>query len=695
MNACAFTIINKDNIGVNLCCTYLSLSSKEGMIPTTPESWLDVAKQFEKTWNFPHCLGALDGKHVVIQGPCNTRSEFFNYKSTFSVVLFALVDANYNFLYKRPTLDRMFASTSQRNDDGFRASYNISLLIAKSGKPHTIGEKLILPAVEEVLKTVLHKPASDIIKRIPLSNNTVERRIDEMSSDIESFLCNYLQTTHFSIQLDESTLPDNAALLLAYVHFIMNQEIYEELLFARTLITDSKGESIVHVLKDYFIEKAIPLSNIISVATDGAPAMVGRYRGFISYLKQNMSGVLAIHCVIHRQHLVAKNLSVRLHESVHLVHLVIDAVNRIRSNALNTRLFAQLCEENDEHFHQLLLHTEVRWLSKGLCLTRLFALFEAILEFLDTKDKILKENLMKRNTDIAYLTDLFTKFNMVNLQLQGDSLNLIKTKSILSAFLARVKLMKQNIGQGEFSQFPNLSQTSCQEDDVSTYVQHLNALYSDFESRFEDILTMVIPPWIINPYGDIEETNVIIQEELTELMYREKCRAVMRQRRRDLSVTFIVKDEDENQLGEPLICGDLLLLLLPKSSKKLQFSRRQCKKSDYAYTPPFAGYKNKLRTQEQLKWEEGRVDLPRDKDVRLSKVGSKVINLINHQLFDDSLKTPTFLGTHPGRSSSSGTMGITPPPPPPPPAPMAATLTLPNPSCSSSSGGGGGGRGGD
>ncbi|CAH1954241.1 unnamed protein product [Acanthoscelides obtectus] len=145
-------------------------------------------------------------------------------------------------------------------------------------------------------------------------------------------------------------------------------------------------------------------------------------------------------------------------------------------------------------------------------------------EFLDTKDKILKENLMKRKTEIAYLTDLFTKFNMVNLQLQGDSLNLIKTKSILSEFLDRVKLMMQNIGRGEFSQFPNLSQTSCQEDDVSTYVQHLNALYSDFESRFEDILTMVIPPLIINPLGDIEETNVIIQEELTELSTNEELK---------------------------------------------------------------------------------------------------------------------------------------------------------------------------
>ena len=162
-----------------------------------------------------------------------------------------------------------------------------------------------------------------------------------MSYDIESIWCNYLQTTHFYVQLDESTLPGNEALLLAYIRFIMDQEIHEELLFARTLTTDTKGESIFHVLKDYFMEKAIPLSNIISVATDGAPAMVGRYRGSISYLKQNVPGVLAIHCVIHRQHLVAQNLNVRLHESL---QLVIDTVNRIPNNALDTRLFAQLCE---------------------------------------------------------------------------------------------------------------------------------------------------------------------------------------------------------------------------------------------------------------------------------------------------------------------------------------------------------------
>ncbi|GBP37507.1 Protein FAM200B [Eumeta japonica] len=74
---------------------------------------------------------------------------------------------------KRPTVHVMFSSTSESNDDGLRASYNISLLIAKSGKPPTIGEQLILPAVEVVLKTVLHKFSFDILKRILLPNDFV------------------------------------------------------------------------------------------------------------------------------------------------------------------------------------------------------------------------------------------------------------------------------------------------------------------------------------------------------------------------------------------------------------------------------------------------------------------------------------------------------------------------------------------
>ncbi|GBP03109.1 SCAN domain-containing protein 3 [Eumeta japonica] len=210
------------------------------------------------------------------------------------------------------------------------------------------------------------------------------------------------------------------------------------------------------------------------VATDGAPAMVERYRGFVSHLKRIIPGLTAIHCVIHRQHLVVKHLSDRLNQSL---HFVIKAVNKIRRNALNTCLFAQLCDENDEDFQRLLLHTEVRWLSEGACLTRFYSVFDSVLEFLESRDPDLKEKLIKFKADIAYLTDLFKKFNYINLQLQGDSLNLIKTKGIISAFLGKLKFMKQNISRREFSQFPNLSQIECIDEDIHTYSQHLSALH--------------------------------------------------------------------------------------------------------------------------------------------------------------------------------------------------------------------------
>ncbi|CAM4623415.1 unnamed protein product [Leuciscus chuanchicus] len=60
--------------------------------------WRSTARRFHERWNFPNCLGAMDGKHIFIQAPANSGSLYFNYKDTFSVVLLALVDADYRFL---------------------------------------------------------------------------------------------------------------------------------------------------------------------------------------------------------------------------------------------------------------------------------------------------------------------------------------------------------------------------------------------------------------------------------------------------------------------------------------------------------------------------------------------------------------------------------------------------------------------
>ncbi|XP_064475736.1 uncharacterized protein LOC135389631 [Ornithodoros turicata] len=75
------------------------LGQKYIKLPSTAEQWLDVASKFNSTCYYPHCLGAIDGKHITIYCPRNSGSYYYNYKRQFSIILLAVVDADGKALY--------------------------------------------------------------------------------------------------------------------------------------------------------------------------------------------------------------------------------------------------------------------------------------------------------------------------------------------------------------------------------------------------------------------------------------------------------------------------------------------------------------------------------------------------------------------------------------------------------------------
>lgn len=68
-------------------------------MPETEEEWKVIARGFEERWQFPNCLGSIDGKHIRIIPPIGSGSSFYNYKKFFSIVLIACANANYEIIW--------------------------------------------------------------------------------------------------------------------------------------------------------------------------------------------------------------------------------------------------------------------------------------------------------------------------------------------------------------------------------------------------------------------------------------------------------------------------------------------------------------------------------------------------------------------------------------------------------------------
>jgi hypothetical protein len=135
------------NIVKETCAALWTALVKDYMEPLDEDSWRSVERQYYEKWNFPNCVGAIDGKHIVMQAPASSGSAYYNYKGTHSMVLMAVVDAHYNFLL-------IDVGSNGRNSDGGILN-NSAFGQALANNQLTIPAPKLLPYSQRVVPHVL------------------------------------------------------------------------------------------------------------------------------------------------------------------------------------------------------------------------------------------------------------------------------------------------------------------------------------------------------------------------------------------------------------------------------------------------------------------------------------------------------------------------------------------------------------
>ena len=191
-----------------------------------------------------------------------------------------------------------------------------------------------------------------------------------------------------------------------------------------------------------FSEYSIPWDNCTGICTDGAAACTSFRSGAVKRIQKKASNAKWTHCFLHREALAAKKISPELHE---ILNFVVKCVNLIKARPLNRRLFLSLCADVDADHKALLLHTEVRWLSRGRVLKRVFELREKIAFFLKQQNfgvlakKFSQEEFIAK---VAYLAHIFDSLNSLNLSTQSAGLTVIEQAAKVAAYHKKLDLWK-------------------------------------------------------------------------------------------------------------------------------------------------------------------------------------------------------------------------------------------------------------
>lgn len=170
---------------------------------------------------------------------------------------------------------------------------------------------------------------------------------------------------------------------------------------------------------------------------------------------------------------------------------MVKIVNKVRAQALQRRLFKTLTDEMDCQYGELLLRSEVRWLSRGRVLKRFNDVLPAIIEFFKQRDEPIQE--LENSTwleNFGFLVDITEKLNELNLQLQGRDKELWEMISDIKAFTKKLEFWEQNLINGDTKHFPVLSEKTSQSllqcYHSEYHVEIISSLKDAFSSRFQD-----------------------------------------------------------------------------------------------------------------------------------------------------------------------------------------------------------------
>ncbi|XP_062250231.1 zinc finger BED domain-containing protein 5-like [Platichthys flesus] len=351
---------------------------------------------------------------------------------------------------------------------------------------------------------MLDETSASKLKVIPLSNDTVARRICDISNDLEEQLTEKMKDKRFALQVDEATDSNKDCLLIAYVRFVTSESLCEDLLFCKYIQSRATAEELFKLLDCYMTEHGLKWGNCEGVCTDGAQTMAGKRRGLQALIKQVSPNAQWTHCVIHREALASKQLSPELNN---VLADVVNVVNFIKTRPLKARLFSALCEEMGAQHSAVLFHSEARWLSRGKVLSRVFELREEIRVFL-MEERM--HELASKFSDglflmkLAYLSDVFGKLNELNLQLQGRDKHLPHLADKISAFTRKLEMWGRRLDQGNTDSFENLSEFADTSGTGATTVipclrEHISSLRGFFQKYFPNNSAQY--DWVRDPFN--------------------------------------------------------------------------------------------------------------------------------------------------------------------------------------------------